>query len=302
MPTAPPLPTTSRLRASLLAGVALLAATGAPARAEWLLDADAGAAYDSNLTGAASAPDIRPDWAATLDASAGQYFAFSGNDGLTLTGTLRASAYDRYHQLDVAAIGGSAMYRHKFGLGWGAPWMALLAAASYDDYRSDIRRGARFDVRAEVGRRFTEAFDVAAGVAYDRRYGPDGQPVVPGISGHVFDLTGHSAYFRAGYAIDERWLVGINGSIRRGDVESTSQQGLAVFLASSAIAEDPAFNDPNLYAYRLRGTTSALGAALSWALDDRSSLNASYSYALTRSPQDLEYRGYTAGLVLAYRF
>jgi hypothetical protein len=118
----------------------------------------------------------------------------------------------------------------------------------------------------------------------------------------VFDLIGQSAYFRASYSIDERWQLGVNGSIRRGDVESTSQQGLAVFLASSAIAEDPAFNDPNLYAYRLRGTTSTLGATLSWALNDRSSLNLNYSYALTDSPQDLKYRNYNAGLVFAYHF
>ena len=177
-----------------------------------------------------------------------------------------------------------------------------MVNGSYDDYRSDIRDGARFDLRTEVGQRFTEKIDAVAGVAYEQRYAPNGQAVVPGISGKVFDLIGQSAYFRVGYVINEQWLLGVNGTIRRGDVESTSQQGLAVFLASSAIAEDPAFNDPNLFAYRLRGTTSTLGATLSRALSDRSSLNLMYSYESTNSPQDLEYRSYNAALAFAYRF
>ncbi|MEO8302655.1 MAG: hypothetical protein ABI724_00910 [Betaproteobacteria bacterium] len=273
-----------------------------PSSAEWLFDVDVSATYDSNLTRAPSAPDIRPDWATTFDANTGQFIALTGNDGLTLTLNARGELYDRYNGLNVVAIGATAVYRHKFGLGWAAPWAALAANGSYDDYRSDVRTGARFGLRAELGQRFTESFDVVAGVAYDRRYGPHGEAVVPGISGKVFDLTGQSAYFSVGYAINDAWLVGVDGSIRRGDVESTSQQGLAVFLASSAIAEDPAFNDPELYAYRLRGTTSTLGATLSWAFSDRSSLNLHYRYALTHSPQDLEYRSYNTGLVFAYRF
>src|SRR5262249_44290479 len=152
--------------------------------------------------------------------------------------------YDRYKGLNFGGIGGSAVYPHKFGLGWAAPWAGLTADASYDDYRTDVRTGARFDLRAAFGPRLSESIDVRAGVAYDRRFAPHGEPVVPGISGKVFELSGQSAYFRAGYTIDEAWLLAIDGSIRRGDVESTSQRSLPVFLASSAIAADPAFNDP----------------------------------------------------------
>jgi hypothetical protein len=291
-----------RIGARTLLAALVLCAAEARANGEWLLDVDAGAIFDSNLTRAPSGPDVRPDWAAAFDASAGQFFALSGNDGLTLTVNLRGETYDRYKGLNLASIGASAAYRHKFGLGRDAPWAALVVNGAYGDYRSDLRDGARFDVRAEFGKRLTEAIDVVAGVAYDRRYGPKGEPVVPGISGKVFDLAGQSAYFQAGYAVDDRWLVGVNGAIRRGDVESTSQQGLAVFLASSAIAEDPAFNDPELYAYRLRGTTSTLAATLSFAFDDHSSLNFRYAYTFTDSAQNLEYRTYNAGLVYAYRF
>jgi hypothetical protein len=279
-----------------------LFAVGMPSRAEWLFNVDAGASYDSNLTGAENVADIRRDWSATFDASVGQFFALTGNDGLTLTTNVRGGMYDRYKELNTAGIGASASYRHKFGLGRDVPWAALLVNGWYDDYRSDIRDGARFDLHTEVGQRFTENIDAVAGVAYDRRYASNGQAVVPGLSSDVFDLIGHSAYFRFGYVINEWWLLGINGTIRRGEVESTSQQGLAVFLASSAIAADSAFNDRNLFAYRLRGTTSTLGATLSRSLSNRSSLNLSYTYELTNSSQHLEYRSYNAALAFAYRF
>jgi hypothetical protein len=281
---------------------AVLGAASMPADAEWFVDADAGAIYDSNLTRAPSGPDIRSGWALAADASVGQFFALSGDDGLTLTVNVRGEANDRYTGLNMAGIGASARYRHKFGLGREAPSASLVVNSLYGDYRSAVRDGARFDVRGEWEQHLTESIDLVAGIAYDRRYGPKGEAIVPGYSGEVFSLIGRSAYFQLGYTIDDRWLLGLNGAVRRGDVESTSQQGLAVFLASSAIAEDPAFNDPELYAYRLRGTTRTLGATSSYALGDQASLNIQYTYAFTDSPQNLKYRSHIAGIVYVHRF
>ena len=281
--------------------IALFAALGTPARAEWLFDVAAGATYDSNLTRAANAPDVRPGVAATFDVGAGEFIAMTGNDGVTLTANVRGESYARYHGLDVAGIGATAAYRHKFGLGWGAPWAALTVTGAYDQYRSELRDGAHYDVRAEVGRRFTKRADVVLGIACDRRYAPDADSEVPGIPGNPFALAGRRAYVQAGYALGEQWLFSVDGAIRRGDVESTSQQGAAVFAASSAIAEDPAFRDPRLYAYRLRGTTATLGASLNFAWNEHSSLDLRYRYAATRSPQSLDYRSSNVELLFAYR-
>jgi hypothetical protein len=257
--------------------------------------------FDNNLT-SGERPDVRSDWAAAVGASAGQFFALSGNDGLTLTVNVRGELYDRYHGLNLAAIGASARYRHKFGLGRDAPSVSLVVNGLYADYRSNVRTGARFDVRAELESASTESIDIVAGVAYDRRYGPHGEAIVPGISGEVFSLAGRSAYVKVDYTIDDPWLLSVNGAVRRGDVESTSQRGLAVFLASDAIAKDPAFNDPNLFAYRLPGTTWTLGAMSSFAFDDRASLNVQYAHAFTDSPQNLKYRSNVVGLVYVHRF
>jgi len=56
----------SKLRGIHFACAMLFAAISAPAAAEWLLDADAGVLYDSNLTRAYESADIRADGAIML--------------------------------------------------------------------------------------------------------------------------------------------------------------------------------------------------------------------------------------------
>ncbi|HEY2862229.1 MAG TPA: hypothetical protein VGK37_01240 [Casimicrobiaceae bacterium] len=278
-----------------------LLAFAAPARAEWFYDARIAGLYDDNLTRAQQAADERADGAVTLGAGAGWFYAPSGNDGLTLSLEANSEAYARFHGLNLVSIGATAAYRHKFGLGYAAPWVSAAVSAAQDKYRGDIRDGDRFDAYLEFGRRLTESFDASAGVAIDRRRARNDRPVVPGISGRVFDLRGQSVFARAAYDITDRLQLGGHVSVRRGDVESTTRQNLDIFLASDAIAADPTFGS-DFYAYRLRGTTQSARASLSWALSDRSSLNVSYAFAHTASYNDLVYRSRVGTIVLAYRY
>jgi hypothetical protein len=95
--------------------------------------------------------------------------------------------------------------------------------------------------------------------------------------------------------------VGGRAAVRRGDVESTTRQNLDIFLASDAIAADPAFGS-DFFAYRLRGTTATANATLSWALSERSSLNLSYAVARTTSYDDLNYLSRIGTILLAFRY
>ena len=276
---------------------------GAVARAEWLFDIDAGARYDSNLTRAQERPDVRSDAAATLFASAGTFFALTGADGLTLDINALTEAWHRFHGLNRASIGGTASYKHKFGLGYAAPWISLGLAGAHDNYRSAIRDSDRLEARAELGQRFNEAFDASVGAVYDRRYARNDLPVVPGISGRVFDLRGKSVFVRAGYALTELLQAGANFAVRRGDIVSTTRRHMQIFLESDAIAADPAFGD-DFFAYRLRGTSTTRTAAvtLSWALSDRSSLNFRYADERTSAYEGLDYRGRIGTLSFAFSY
>jgi hypothetical protein len=291
----------SRLALCLALGGALALGWSAAVHAEWLFDVDAGARYESNLTRAQQDPDIRADAAASLAASAASYLPLTGADGLTLAVDAATETWLRFHGLNLLSIGATASYKHKFGIGYSVPWLSLALSAAHEDYRSVIRDSNRYEARAEAGQRFSEAFDASIGAVYDRRDARNDLPVVPGISGRVFEVRGKSAFVRAGYALNEQLHLGANFAVRRGDVVSTTRQNLEIFLASDAIAADPAFGD-DFFAYRLRGTTRTATVTSSWALSDRSSLNFRYADERTRAYEGLDYRGRIAELSLVFSY
>ncbi len=88
---------------------------------------------------------------------------------------------------------------------------------------------------------------------------------------------------------------------RRGDVVATTHPNLAIFLASDAIGDTGAFG-PDFYDYRLRGTTQTGNGTLSYALDDRSSVNLGYAYAFTRAAQNLQYPIHSVSASWVYRY
>jgi hypothetical protein len=291
----------SFLRARHAAIALLLVGVSASARAERQFDVDAGVLYDSNLNRAYGAADIRADGAITLRAAAASFMALSGADGLTLSADASSDIYHRFHGLNLLGVGGTAVYRHKFGLGYAAPWILLSASAAHEDYRENLRDSDRVVLRAELGRRFTESFDAAFGGSHERRFAKNDSPVVPGISGRVFDLRGQSAYVRAGYAITDRLLAGAELAVRRGDVVATTRRDFEIFQVSNAIAADPAFGN-DFFAYRLRGTTDTARLTASWALDDRSSLNLAYADERTDAAGGIVYRSHSANVVFAWRY
>jgi hypothetical protein len=272
------------------------------ARADWEIGASAGAFYDANLTQAQDAADKRAAGAVTASVVGTDYIPFTGGDGVAFTLNVRAELFDRYDGLNNLVAGATVAYRRKFGVGYLAPWVAASVGASYDDFREDLRTSTRLAVRGELGKRLTEQVDASVGLYYERRYDDHGEPVVPGISGKVFDLAGQGAFVRAGYAASNELYFDVRAGVRRGDVESTSQPSLPVFLASSAITHDPVWGDPNLYAYRLRGTTWSGDFTTSYALSAQSSLDLVYRYGFTHAAQGLEYTTNAIVLTFDYRF
>jgi hypothetical protein len=282
--------------------VVAIASAAPPAGAAWLADVEIGAFHDDNLTRADAPADRRADSALAARASLGRRFEGSNYDALTLSAEIAGEAYDRYPGLDYAAIGAALVYRRKLGLGLLAPHVAIAASAVHASYREDVRDGTRLVFRVEAGKRFDEAVSVVVGASHDRRNGESDVPVVPGISGAIFDLSGYGAHVLADYAPTDRWLFAARAAVRRGDVESTSQRSFAAFRASDAIAEDPAFGDPALFGYRLRGTTVSAAIGVSFALHDRASLNAGYLFERTRASEGLEYVSRIVNATFAYRF
>jgi hypothetical protein len=125
--------------------------------------------------------------------------------------------------------------------------------------------------------------------------------LVPGISGAVWDVAGHTGFVRAGHAFSDRWQLDAGYAYRRGDVVATTHRSAAIFLASDAIGPTSAFG-PGFFDYRLRGTTQTGDGTLSYALDDRSALSFSGSYVFTRAAQGLTYQNFRVGSAWIYRY
>jgi hypothetical protein len=272
------------------------------AYAEWVVEAAAGGAYNTNLTRAQDAPDRRPDHASAFSSSITRYEVLSGYDTVAFGVGVRGEIYRRYQGLNFVGVGASASYRRKLMLGLTAPYVLVNAAVSHDNYREDVRDSNRLDVGIELGKRFDEATAIAGGLLFDHRHALTDIPIVPGMSGAIFELRGCGGFLRVEHALDARWQFGARAAVRRGDVESTSQRSRAVFTASDAVADDPAFEDPLLFGYRLRGTTVTLDVNVAYVLSDRSALTIGYVEERTDAANGLEYRSRILAVTFNHRF
>jgi hypothetical protein len=151
---------------------------------------------------------------------------------LTLSVDLGHDTYARYHGLNRVAVGGTAVYWTQVRAGVDRAAGLCFRLASNENYRTDIRDRNRVVMSAALEKRHNETFDASVGAFYDRSYAKNDRPVVPGISGKVFDLQGHGGYISGGYAISERLFLGAKVAVRRGDIVSTSQREQHVFVAS----------------------------------------------------------------------
>lgn len=257
--------------------------------AEPFYGADVRYAHDDNLTFASASADRLGDSLLTAGAYAGRFAVVGDDDSVSIQAGLHATGHARYTLLDAASLEASASWRRKLGLGLTAPSISLAVSASHDDFRDDIRDSDRVEIALVASTRISERFDVSGGVAHDRRFAAHATSVVPGLSGAIYDIAGDSVFVRAGYAVTPQLLLDAALRARRGDVVATTPEGFAIFVASSAIAPDPAFG-PDRYGYRVRGTTKSASVALSYAVDDRSAVNLEYTFAWTAAPAGLDYR------------
>jgi len=291
------------LAGSAAAAAALGLCAGLPlhAHAERFFGADVAYAYDDNLTRAADPSDRRGDSLVFASLRAGQFVALARGDSVEASAGIRATGYARYSLLNGVALDADATYRRKFGLGANAPWISVGVAASHEDLRDDIRDSDRIELSVTAGRRWSERIDVSAGYAHDRRLAEHDEPLVPGISGAPYDGSGDSAFVRAGVALSDRLLLDAAWRIRRGDVVATTPAGEAIFVASTAIAEDGAFG-PERYGYRLRGTTRTASVTLSYALGEHSALNFGYAAEKTTAAAGLTYPSQVVSATYVWRY
>ncbi len=278
----------------------VMAALPAAAAAQWTIDAEVSRVYDDNLSRAQRASDMIGDRALVARGALGRVFD-AGEGTLTARLEARAARYDNHGGLDYAALGLGAGWRRKLGLGLTAPWIALDASISHEDFSERVRDGRRGALSLTLGRRFSERVDGLLGAAYDRRSQRDAFPTVPLLSGRPFSLQGRSVFAKGSLAFGERALVSAGAALRKGDVVSSTRRNFAIFSASDALSPDAAFG-ADFFAYQLTGArTASYSVAVSWALGPRASIDAGIVTDRTRTHGGLDYDGNVYSIGLVYR-
>lgn len=283
-----------------LFGLAMLfvCATG---RAQWLFDMQAARIQDSNVTRAQKSSDIVHDGVLRLRGSASRVFDIGDYANLTTSAELALARYETFGGLSSDSLGLGAAYRAKLGTGLTVPWLEAGLAGSVEDARERVRDVARTKMHLAAGRRFSEALDGSIALAFESSRQRNDFPRVLFYSDKAFDLKARVVSLGVNYAADERWLIGMNAELRRGDVVSTTRRNPEIFRATNAIVADPAFGS-DFIAYRLSGaTTRSLAVTLSRALNASSSLDATLELDHTTTRAGLSYDGARIGVSYVYR-
>jgi hypothetical protein len=258
--------------------------------------------HDDNVTRAELERDIKSETSLTVSAAAGPRFQLTDYDSLALTASVALDAHRHYDGLDNVSAGLALTWRRKIGLGPYVPQLGLSVSATRLDYRDALRDGWLYAAEAEASKRLSERLTVRAIYRNERRRADDTPDrVVSFVPADVFDLRSHSLGISGEFAWDPRYVVSAGYTVHRGDIVSTTQRNLPVFLASRAIARDPVFGD-DTFAYTLRAVTHALNLGVSRVIGRQASLSLGYEYRDSRADGGIDYRSNVVRAIYLYGF
>ena len=153
--------------AKIIGLAVLLALVSGAARADWRVDAETGALYDSNLSNSERASDVKDDWAWQSNLRVGNGFQLARDLRLNLGVDLREQVWARFDAFNNVAPGGTASLRYRFGLGRLAPWVLIEDRLAYAFFKEGDRSGLdnRFRIRGGFG--ITERLSLEAAYTFD---------------------------------------------------------------------------------------------------------------------------------------
>jgi len=252
--------------------VVLLALVLCVARADWRIDAETGALYDSNLSNSERASDVKDDWAWQSNLRVGDGFQLTRDLRLNLGIDLREQTWARFDGFNNVAPGGTASLRYRFGLGRLAPWALLEDRLAYAFFKEGDRSGLdnRFRIRGGFG--ITARLSLEVAYTFDEYE----------ARSPFWDLSGNSGAIRATFDVTSSLQVALGYSYRNGEVISYALPPRPDLVALSSAREPVySFGIPPYTAYRLRGSTNALSASAGYTISKYISLQVNYEFRKT---------------------
>ncbi|PWT72011.1 MAG: hypothetical protein C5B46_07495 [Proteobacteria bacterium] len=289
----------SALRPAVLPAFVCAAAllTGAPAQAEWTLDAQAGAQFDDNVSNSLEADERKADTAFNFNAAAGWHQQLTTGLGVSAAAIVDSSSYLHFSGLNNVGLGGRMQLRQKFGLGSEAPWANVFARAVHYDYHYDYRDGWQYDGGVSLGKRFGERWNFSVNAHYDRYEADKLQPtILPGVSTAAYDVSGWNLGAQGSFLLTESDTLSVVYTHRVGSVTAVTEPELEVLEYSDAVAIDPVFGSPRRIAYRLHAATDTVFLTWSHSFGAHWIANLSYGYRRAVSDED-EVGSYYSNLI-----
>lgn len=292
-------------------GTAMLAAAllaAASARADYILDADFGVNYDSNLNHAGYVAHADGDLAGEEDGAAvaarvapGQYLQLTDRTALVLQADLAGEVYPKFDGLNHFIAGGTAALRTKLGLGAEAPWFRVGVSAARDEFSSRTRDAWAFGATVSAGRQFGDRLALQAQYEYEGRSADEARVIRRShLPGDAYDTDAHSLGLAGTYAITNALSLQLSYTHRYGDVVAVNRRDYEIYEYADAVTPEDTFGDYQI-AYRSVMHTNIVGIGLSHALGKHTSLNLGYRYEDSDNDY-FEYDNHGARLAILYSF
>lgn len=251
-----------------LPAMALLFLAAGGAQADWVIDGETTATYDSNVSRAERERDILEDESLLGSLSLGWRTQPGHTTAINLRAFVEGEGYREITTLGRVTAGGQAILRWQPVLGFLRPVYQFSLTAQMDDYNVSQRDSAVYTVQAFASKRINDRIMASYGLeGVERR-----------SEGTVFDTTSGRAFLNLDFMLNKEWSAYGGYSHLRGDTISSAQlafcNGLpandifGLVSASTAIEPDAAFNGKfcgNWIAYRLKATTHVLTLGLNRA-------------------------------------
>jgi hypothetical protein len=292
------------LRGSALCTALMVLLLADPGRAEWVdwvLDADLGARFDSNVNRASDSSERESDFSFRVGGQAGRFFQIAERTRLLAAANVAGDLYSDFDRLDAIEVGGELALLHKFGVG-DAPWLRGFATGGQREVRDAERSGPQFAVGLAVGKRLSPRLDVKLRYAFSRSYG-DGERVVAGAADEVFDQQHHDVTLDGSFLLTGALLFDAGFTYRRGDFDSNAQQSRFAVLARNhvdAVARDEVFGG---WVYRVEGDSYSPFVRLNYGLSDHWSLELGYHFQLAEGVGGgLRYQNHAVTTAVLFRY
>jgi uncharacterized protein YhjY with autotransporter beta-barrel domain len=239
----------------------------------------AGYTFDTNVTRASDAADIRSDAIYSFSASKAMSFTVSKFTRLKLSGFIETEQFRTYSGLSHISGGGEAEFMYRTSGDFGAPTFGIFARFTDDAYESTLRDGTRGSAGMTFRMPFSDRINCFAALSGNVR----------ATNTEVFNTQDTSFRTNLDYQVNMSQTFYVTGEYRKGDIVSSGQGSLKALDMAIVTTPDDVFKSPQFQDYRMKGKTGLLTLGYNVSLGTKDSLDFSWRGVLSKPDYTPDY-------------